>query len=147
MKKSTKTTIQILTFLLINIIIALIYMRISPACSKYVIKSYPSIPKMLLLTISLPLYWFLGALVGALMIPRIIEYSFTYDGYFIRLLQQPICWIFALSLIFIFGLIAYLFYSERQKKINYNILYWIIIGISIILNALFLEAFFISMNA
>ena len=53
----------LLTVVLCNVILALVFMRLSPTCFQYLEKEYSSIQQILYLALSVPLYWVIGALV------------------------------------------------------------------------------------
>jgi hypothetical protein len=123
--------------LIINLAVALIYLGLSSVRHSYLQQEFISIFKIASLSIRIPLYWFLGALVSLFIVPTSIKSLFDYPA---LTLQQPIIW---LSLA---GIILILFLCLKWKKLNHQHRSLAMIFTSLWFNLFTLESLLISMT-
>ncbi|MCP4745539.1 MAG: hypothetical protein GY874_05260 [Desulfobacteraceae bacterium] len=138
--------LKILIILLLNILLALIYIRISPACYQYHHDDYSSIAGLLLLSISLPLYWVCGVFVSFFLPIFVLQEVPFY-------LENPESFSFQQILELVLGflsgvlvIVLSIYLLQYHKKLNIRYKDWLLLVITMIINVLSLRHFCASMS-
>ncbi|MCO7225988.1 hypothetical protein [Pleionea sp. CnH1-48] len=125
----------------VNVLVALLFMRFSPVCYSYVDESYTSISGILILALQVPFYWIFGFIVFVFIFPMSLM-ALLSD---LSLIEKDkgfiaqLAYVFMTFAISLFGLYKWRVLSSRQK-------WGIVLIVSLLINPIFLESFFLSMS-
>jgi hypothetical protein len=128
----------IASLFLANIILGVLYLRISPVCYQYLKGSFSSIKNLLDLIANMPSFWSWGFTVMLYLIIPIFSYYFFGNIKNIFETPLPLCVVCAFLLAFLLT-----FFWKNLSFTNRNILLSLI---TIFLNFASLESFFASMS-
>ena len=125
----------------VNVLVALLFMRFSPVCYSYVDESYTSISGILILALQVPFYWIFGFIVFVFIFPMSLLALLSDPS----LIERDIGFLVQLGYVFMTIGVAFLgFYkwqvlSNRQK-------WGVALVVSLLINPILLESFFLSMS-
>ena len=119
-----------------NLLLGMVYLRLSPVCYSYTEREFGGILSVLLLSVFMPFYWAMGLMVMTMLVPRMLMLAFTSLG--TSVIAWPVVVLLVLSIVMAVLLIVF-------RKSTYRLRLSIIAALSVCLNFLALECFFMSM--
>ncbi len=134
---------EVFAILILNIPIGLVFMYISPVCYQYLEDDYASFESVAMLALILPIYWVLGAVIFPFIILTLIMLLSTNMEEMLAKLDFGAFLAFC-YIIIVIGILSHLIiYWQRITK---QIRIAEVLVLSVLLNIIFLQSFFLSMS-
>ncbi len=134
---------EVFTILILNLPIGLVFMYISPVCYQYLEDDYASFESVAMLALMLPIYWVLGAVIFPFIILMFIMALSTNMEEMLAKLDFGTFLAFC-YIIFVIGILSHLIIC--WQRITKQIRIAEVLVLSVLLNIIFLQSFFLSMS-